>query len=327
MNAYLLSRLPTIYADMNVYRYVAYGDISIKDPERFLWVYSHVHLDEINRNVNTDALEGMKLLRAVEIADVLNENYRSIGNIVLREYVDPNLRYEEHLEAISGVEDTTDVMIEHLLRSFGADNYKQLSKTPEELYEEIDKLTSSLDEKTREELLQKAKLVSIELKESIETHLSNQKPIDQTRKAMGITSEHRKKVEGSQSPIDDIWNIISPAIPNISKNQFFGFEPLPGIDYLQHTQYGSISGAHIILNMLGINPDKGLAKREKIKNIISDSQHVGMASYCNALLSADQKLCNKARAIYTYLGNITSALCFKYLKGIVINLSIKESKI
>jgi len=76
--------------------------------------------------------------------------------------------------------------------------------------------------------------------------------------------------------------------------------------------------------MLGISPDKGLAKRDKIKNIMSDGQHVGMASYCNALLSADQRFSNKARAIYTYLGNITNALSFEYQKGYVLNLGIVE---
>ncbi len=75
MNSYLVTKLPTIYADMNVFRYVAYGDISITDPDRFIWVYSHVHLDEINRNGNTDALEGTKAI-AVEINDMLNENFR-----------------------------------------------------------------------------------------------------------------------------------------------------------------------------------------------------------------------------------------------------------
>ncbi len=326
MNTDINSKLPTIYADMNVYRYVAYGEITIKDPDRFLWVYSHVHLDEIFRNGNSDAFDGMRILKAIEIGDKLDVNFQSAGNIVLREYVDPQARYENHLEAISGYEDTNDFMVEQLMRSFGADNIKELSKTPDQMCEEIDRLTSTLDEETRETLLKKAKIVSIEMKESIEKHLSDRMPIDKTRYAMGITSENRKNVEVSHSPIDEIWKIISPSVPNISKDQFFGFKSIPGIEGVQRTQHGSISGAHIILNMLGISPDKGLAKRNKIKNIISDGQHVGMASYCNALLSADQRFCNKARAIFTYLGNITNALSFEFKKGYLLNLVTKESK-
>ncbi|WP_420934870.1 hypothetical protein ACOJR9_02690 [Alteromonas sp. A081] len=131
MNSFLVSNKPIIYADMNVFRYLACGDISILEPERFRWVYSHVHLDEIHRNGNQDALKGMVLLKAAEICDVLNQNFQSEGNIVIRDYIDPYSRYEQHLEAIAGYEGVADHMVEHLIRSFGADNFKELSKTPE----------------------------------------------------------------------------------------------------------------------------------------------------------------------------------------------------
>lgn len=326
MNSYLKSGAPTIYADMNVFRYVACGDISINDPSRFRWVYSHVHLDEIHRNGNTDALDGMKILGAVEIDDILDEKFQSVGNIVLREYLDPYIRYEHHLEAISGFEDKNDHMVEHLIRTFGADNFSELSKTPDQMCEEIERLTKGVDDQTRIELLRKAESVSVEMRNSINAHLKTRMPIDKTRSAMGITSEDRKDVEKSQSPIDAIWDLISPSLSGVTKDQFFGFEPIPGIEGLQHTQHGAISGAQIVLNMLGISPDQGLAKRDKIKNIMSDGQHVGMASYCNALLSADRRFCNKARAIYQYLGNITNALHFEFKKDLVINLGVEQNK-
>jgi hypothetical protein len=325
MNSFVKSSLPTIYADMNLYRYIAYGDISIEKPDRFLWVYSYVHLDEVHRNGNMDALEGMRSLGAVEISDILNARFQSVGNIVVKKYIDPYERYQQHLEAISGYEGHSDVAVEHLIRSFGADNFKELSNTPEQLCEEIDRLTSIVDDESREHLLKKAKEVSLEMKKSIDTHLKVRRPIDQTRRAMGLTSEDRKNAEMSHSPIDEIWKIMAPSVKGVTKNQFFGFEPIPGIEGLQYTQHGSIASAHIILNMLGISPDKGLTKRDKIKTVMSDGQHVGMASYCNALLSADKRFCDKARAIYTYIGNITNALHFNYQKGFVLNLGIKEA--
>lgn len=324
MNSYLITDTPTIYADMNVFRYIAYGDISIYEPARFKWVYSHVHLDEIHRNRNTDALEGMKILGAVEIEDVLNETFQSVGNIVLRNYIDPYLRYEQHLEAIEGYENTNDHMVEHLIRMFGADNFNELSTTPDQMREEIDRLSAEIDPKARTEILDKAENVSNEMRDSINTHLKDRMPIDKTRSAMGITSEMRKSIEMSQSPIDTIWDIISPSLDGVTKNQFFGFEPIPGVEGVPHTQHGAITGSQIVLNIIGISPDQGLANREKIKNIMSDGQHVGMASYCNALLSADRRFCNKARAAYEYLGNVTRALHFKYKKGMEINLGIQQ---
>ncbi len=325
MNSYLVSDKPIIYADMNVFRYLACGDISILEPERFKWVFSHVHLDEIHRNGNQDALEGMKLLKAVEICDVLNQRFQSEGNIVIRDFMDPYLRYEQHLEAICGFEGAADHMVEHLIRSFGADNYKELSKTPEQMRVEIERITSIIPDEWRKGLIEKVSAVSNDMKDTIEKHLKNRMPIDKTRSAFGITSENRKAIEKSKSAIDEVWDLISPSVPNITKNQFFGFEQITSIEGVQHTQHGAISGAYIVLNMIGVSPDKGLAKRDKIKNIMSDGQHAGMASYCNALVSADRGIINKSSCIFSYLNNITNALHFEYQKGFQLSLGVSKT--
>lgn len=325
MNSYLVSDKPIIYADMNVFRYLACGDISILNPEQFKWVYSHVHLDEIHRSGNKDALEGMELLKAVEISDVLNQEFQSEGNIIIHDFIDPFLRYEQHLDAIAGNEDAADHMVEHLIRYFGADNFKELSETPEKMQTEIERVSSIITDERRETLIDKADMVSNEMKNTIEKHLKNRMPIDKTRSALGITSEDRKNIEKSKSAIDEVWDLISSSIPNVTKNQFFGFEPFPGIEGIQHTQHGAITGAYIVLNIIGINPDKGLAKRDKIKNIMSDGQHAGMASYCNALVSADRGIINKSSSIFSYLNNITNALHFEFQKGFQLSLGVNKS--
>lgn len=326
MNSHFVTQRPTIYADMNVFRYVACGDISIVDPERFIWVYSHVHLDEVWRNGNTDALNGMRALKAVEVCDVLNEHFQSVGDIRLRDYVDPYERYERHLEAISGFEGFNDHSVEYLIRSFGADNFEELQQTPEQLRKEVERLTSAVDGERKDDLVSRAFAVSEEMAGVVGQHLKDRVPIDQTRAALGVSSEARKRIEKTVSPIDEVWNLIAPAIPSVSKDQFFGFEPIPGIKGVQHTQHGAIGGAYIVLNVIGISPDKGLAKRDKIKNIMSDGQHTGMASYCNALLSADGGIISKARCIYTYLENVTKPLHFNYEKGFELNLGIQTEK-
>lgn len=323
MTLYLSSELPTVYADMNVYRYVGCGDIFIHEPERFIWVYSNVHLDEISRSGNKDALEGMRLLRAVEIADVLSEKFLSIGNLTLRDYINPTDRFEQYLEAIAGYEDLDNSLIEFIIHLFGADNFQELSMSSSQLYEEVEHLTRIVEDDRRVKLLERATATSERWQSFIKENLNEQIPIDNTRKAFGITSEHRKNIEKDDFPIDTLWRLIAPLIPNVNLNQFFGFNPIYEIENGQHTQHGSTSGAHILLNMLGISPDKGLSKREKIKNIMSDGQHIGMASYCNVLVSADTALINKAKCIYNHLGGITDVLHFNYQKDYVLNLKIK----
>jgi len=253
MNKLLRSDLPTIYADLNVFRYIAYDEILIKKPERFHWVYSHVHLDEIKRNGNTDALKGMRILNAVEISDVLNDRFESVGNIVLNKFIDPEVRYEQHLQNTAGYDGYEDIFIEQLIHSYGADNFKELSLTSEKLREQVDLLTSGLDDKRRSEMLKKAEEVSIEWKEIIDNQLPKRMPIDKTRNDLGLKSSLRKEIEKSDSPIDKIWDIIGPSMNGVKKDQFFGFEPIPEIQGVEHTQHGSITGAHTILNMIGFS--------------------------------------------------------------------------
>ncbi len=320
MNAYLNTTIPTIYADMNIFRYVACGDISIHEAGRFIWVFSHVHFDEIHRNGNTDALKGMAILNEVEITDVLDFNFHSVGNVVLQKYVDPYLRYQQHLEAINGFEDKGDHIIELLMRIYGADNFAELSLTPGQLRIEIDSLIDKIDPEVYARTREKALDVSDQMQAAINLHLSERLPIDKTRLSLGITSEIRREIQELESPIDEIWNLISPSVKGINKNQFLGFEPLPGVEGVERTQHGSIASSQAVLNLLGVSPDKGLASRKKIRNILSDGQHVGMASYCSGLLSADRKFCNKAQMTYTYLGNVTRVLGFEFVKGMQVNI-------
>lgn len=323
----LTSDRPTGYADMNVFRYIAHGELQIANAEEFLWIYSYAHLDEIVRGTSTDALDGMRRLKAVEICDVLSESFQSVGNVVLREYVDPAARYQGHLDAIAGYENTSDLMVEHLLRFFGADNFAELSLSPEAFRSEVERLTAPLSAESRNEMVQRAKDVSLEMAEMIKTHLAERRPIDQTRHALGLTSGVRAEAEASASPIDAIWDIIQPSVvAAVSKDQFFGFEPHPVAEGVPHTQHGALAGAHTVLNLVGISPDRGLAKREKIKNIMSDGQHVGMASYCHALLSADRRFCGKADAIFKHAGSATSVFWYPYNpEGSVIRLQVKEA--
>lgn len=319
-NSFKLDK-PVIYADVNVFRYLNYGELKIIEPDRFVWAYSHIHLDEMSRGGNTDAIKGMKMLQAREVDDVLDSNFKSVGNVRIHDYIDPQLRYEQHLEAISGYEDVEGGLVEHLLRIFGADNFSELSLTPSELVREIDNLTSDLSKQQRTELMDGANEVAGQLAKTIDQHLGKRLPIDATRNAMGLGSTKRKELENSPTPIDEIWELIKPAMGNADKDQFFGFKENPATPEIPHTQHGAIGGAHTILNLIGFSPDKGLANRDKIRNIMSDSHHVGMASYCQGLLSSDLRLCNKANAIYQHIKANTNALHYQYNpKGCVVHL-------
>lgn len=52
--------------------------------------------------------------------------------------------------------------------------------------------------------------------------------------------------------------------------------------------------------MLGYHPDKGLPNRDKIRNILSDGQHLGYCSLCGLFLTSDYRLYKKADAIFKF---------------------------
>ena len=317
---------PVIYADLNVFRYIACNELQIVEPDRFIWVYSDIHLDEIHRNGNTDAIEGMQFLKAQEVKDVLDNKFRSVGDVQIIPYVDPKERYESYVETVSGSEETVSLFIEPLLTIFGANNLQELSQTPQKIIETVDRLTADADKPVREIIQERAKQASDDMSQSISEKLNKQFPIDKTRNAIGMTSEERKRLEGEVSPIEAIWDLIEPAMGGQDIDVMLGLSPNPYVEKFPHTQHGAITSAHTILNLIGYSPDTKLSNRQKIRNILSDADHVGMASYCQGLLSSDIRLCNKAQAIYQYVELKTNALHFVYDKnGVEVNLKIRRS--
>ena len=57
-----------------------------------------------------------------------------------------------------------------------------------------------------------------------------------------------------------------------------------------------------MLNAIGFAPDKGMAKPARVPANLSDACHVAYAGFTNGIISADTKLCKKAKAIYKYKG-------------------------
>lgn len=300
-----------IYADSNIYRYMATGELEIITVGSIQFAYSSVHFDEMLRSGNTDMLRGMEALRAVPV--VSNEkgeyDFDSIG--VCFEYEDPYEKFEkyksdnEHLN--DGAEDN---ICEMLLRFLGADNYEELKNVPVSIVDiALDATDNEYVDST--ELLEKAQNTASELEGVIENNLSKQMPLSETRKAFGFPKGATTSHGNEMNPIDGIWEHMKDKVGSVTKDQFFGFEPVPGVE-IEPSRLGNVAGCHLILNMVGFHPDKGLSKREKIKNIMSDGQHLGHASLCGAFLTSDHRLYKKAEAIFKYRNFTTQAMHIPY---------------
>lgn len=269
-------------------------------PENAVIVFSTVHLDEMVRTGNRDALGGMQSLVGREISEELDQNCRKTGRVVLHEFVDPHSRFEQHRTSVTGYEGFQEIIAEQLVRTFGADNLSELKATPEALMGYIAKVLKPVPEPIKSDLIRQAQETALSMGASIDDHLAEQMNIDQTRKAFGLTSERRKKIEQSEDPIEEAWNEIAKQFSGVTKDQFFGKVPYSFAEHLDFSQASLVASTHTILNLIGLYPDRGLKKREKVGNITSDGQHIGMASYCDLFITSDERTAMKAKAIYKY---------------------------
>ncbi len=292
-----------IYVDQNILRYIARGEIGLTVPETGMaFAFSRVHLDEIKRGDSTEALDGIKRLKAREIEDVLDAGFEPTGDVWLRSYADPVDRLNEHLNASERYEGYDEITAEQMIRLFGADNLDNLQETPQQLQRYIERVSEVVPEPARSLLIKQANEVADQMARSIREYQSIRTPIDQTRNAFGMKSHERLRVENSDDPIEEAWKIISANLGNAqTKDQFFGKKPHDFMSTMPPmTQSARVAGTHSVLNITGLFPDKGLTKRDKASNIMSDGQHIGMASYCSVFITADERCSRKASAIYKY---------------------------
>lgn len=288
----------TIYADSNIYRYVATGELEVTTIGSVRFAYSSIHFDEMIRTGNLEMLIGMKALNAVLLVTNEHGEYEidSIG--VCLDYVDPHERFEKYRRDYVELPEAESSINELLLRILGADNLGELKTIPDTLLE----LASEMEQYPGEgvnELQERAKLASSDLEKLILGDLSITRPLKKTRSDFGYPKGATSLHENDQNPIDKIWERLSPKLSGVTKEQFFGFEALPTLE-VERSRIGDVAGCHLILNMIGYHPDKGLPDREKIKNILSDGQHLGYGSMCGCFLTSDHRLYKKADAIFKY---------------------------
>lgn len=300
----------TIYADSNIYRYVALGELEITTIGAIQFAYSSIHFDEMIRSGNTEMLRGIEALKAVPLVTNENGEY-DIDNIgVCLEYEDPYENFKRYKQDSESFDDAERGLNELLLTLLGADNYEELKKVPNSIIE------VALDAAENEgintgDLVDRAHETAKDLGVLIGKDLSKQMPLSETRKAFGYPKGATSKHSNDKNPIDGIWNHMKDKLEGVSKDQFFGFETIPGAE-VEQSRIGSVSACHLILNMVGFNPDKGLPKRDKIRNILSDGQHVGYASLCGGFLTSDFRLYKKAQAIFEHRKFITIPMHIPY---------------
>jgi len=302
----------TIYADSNIYRYVASGELEITTIGSIRFAYSSVHFDEMIRSGNTEMLRGIEALKAVPLVTNENGEYDIDDIGVCLEYEDPYENFKKYKTDNESVDDAAISSIHELLINFlGADNYEELRNIPSSIVDMV--LDATEDEYVEAgDLVHRALEKAKDFGDFIEKDLSKKRPLSETRKEFGFPKGATSMHGNDKNPIDGIWEHMKDKAGCVSKDQFFGFESSPGVE-VEQSRIESVSVCHLILNMVGFHPDKGLPKRDKIKNIMADGQHVGYASLCGGFLTSDYRLYKKAKAIFKYRGFHTTPMHVPYV--------------
>ena len=301
-----------IYLDQNIIGYLHNGSLNITANGEVEWIYSNEHFSEISRGNNKDLLNALKNLRAKEICLQLNENFQITGEAYIDEYSSPLKKYDNFVKTVGETNFDKSIFTDLINRFAGADNYNSINNLPDRIESQVNDLLKKAGIYP-EQIENQLSELKPELQKIIDEDLKEVESLESMRKLMGTRNATQK--EKYENPIEEIWSNINDQFEGMSKNQFFGFDPIDKQGYKKWPEYLGIVGCHTVLNFLGFRPDKGINKASKIDNILSDGNHIAFAAYCDGVISADKRFCAKARAIYNFRGIPTQVFRYKPQNG------------
>jgi len=290
-----------IYLDQNIIQYDFEKTINLSNDSKFVWVYSDEHFNEINRKEDSRFFKVLERLKARKIKIKLNDKFEITNECILLNYDDPKKLYDQYLETLSEYKSLSDLFSPLQTFFFGNVDSIEPSKYVADFKQSLIELTKELPEEYTEQIDSAGE----QLESTLISAKPQIKPLNKTRKLF-TKSQFSNLDEKNGSIIDQIWNEIEKKVKPITKDQFFGKEILPFIspknaDKKQLIFLGIVQ-CHSALNFLGYWPDEGLPKKSKIFGINSDASHIAHSFFCSGIISADNRLCQKAKAIYEYFG-------------------------
>lgn len=291
-----------IYLDQNILIDICEDKYTFSNNKKDVyWIYSGETLNEIRRSGNLAPLEVLKELSARKIEFIFdNDNITESANIL--KLIDPYEVYEDYIvrseenECSYGNDQLNYILVAFL---FGADNYSDIENLPDDLLMHIESLAGpidDLDDDTFQDISN-----TLDKLQGFTSELSNKKrDSEYFRKSLGMGKNGAGDIDEIDT-ITEIWNRIKGRLPDsLSCDNFFMFDP-PSIEAFEAwSVVQGIVSSYLILSRLGYKPDKGITNPNTLKNIISDSWHVGYGAYCDGIISRDNRQLAKAQAIYKH---------------------------
>jgi hypothetical protein len=309
-----------IYLDQNILQYDFEDKIKLSNDSEIAWVYSDEHFNEINRKEDSRFFDVLERIKARKIKVKLNDKFEITDECILLNYDDPKKLYDQYLECINEYKSAS--FLFYPLQVFfhgntdSLDPKKYISDYKHTLIDLTKDIFNVLNNQDFQlQFNNQIDLVCENLEKTLISAKDQIKPLDKMRKL--FTSNQFSNLDDKDGLIiDQIWNEISEKIMPLTKDQFFGKEVLPFLNPVSSNQkqliFSGIVQCHSALNFLGYWPDEGLPKMSKIFGITSDASHIAHSYFCSGIISADNRLCQKAKAIYEYFGKAKTVFQLKF---------------
>ena len=285
--------------------------IELNRDDKIIWAYSDEHFGEINRhNDEIQCFEALEHLKARKIKIQLDNKYKITDNCLLYDYDNPKVLYQDYLETIEDYKHLSTQFLPLQTFFYGNTDSLNIDNYIEQFESNLNDLTKDLVDGNDSFSKLYNNLIGT-LTEQLKASLSDAKnqiqPLDKMRKS--ITKKQLSDLDPKDGIImEQIWSYIKDYFEkaSITRNQLFGKEKLSFLsndsNEIKQTVFEGIVQCHALLNHLGYWPDEKLTRPSKIFGINSDASHVAHGFFCNGILSADDRLCRKASAIYEYYG-------------------------
>ena len=288
-----------VYLDQTIISRHVDGVLNITMQPDFHWVYSREHFVEIRRSYDFESyLQVLENIDAKLLELDLNDERRMTGSARFVENGTPAEYYDKYLKSCEEVPFDDTLFDSILVRANGGDDKGELQKFPDTLVNQV----ASVLENNPVNDLNKTKFSSALkslLKDSIELFGQQDNDVLKMREALGNEKGSFGAITGNNQ-ILKIWDIVGKKNPDLTCEQFFGFDPADKQGYELWPIYLGIIGCCTVMYIIGFQAEKKSRKIEKIPNTRSDANHIAMGAFCTAIISGDERMAKRASAIYEY---------------------------
>lgn len=295
-----MTRKIRAYIDQNLIGSLKDAELTLSKTSKIDWVYSDEHFREIYRGNDQQLLDPLCTLNAKKLVVQLDDDgiLDEGAHLVEAPPHDLYAKFVANVEKVPIDETPINMLVARL---FGGVSDEEFQHFPDRVLASVDSILASANQRLDEGQESSLKLTVNDLAEQ----LSEAVPLESLRSHLG-TEKGKAGSVVAESPIDAVWKLISDGLPGISQGQFFGVETPDGKPV--KSTFSKIVACHTVLNMIGYRTDKGVKKADKVPRILSDGRHLGFGAFCDAFITQDRKLSDKAFAIYKFLNLRARAL-------------------